>query len=80
MEPEGSSPYTQEPATCPCPELDWSSLRILHLYSLKCNNYAFTSESVNNLEVQTSDMASNAQSIAPTYLINTSIQFCSKLQ
>jgi hypothetical protein len=27
MEPEGSSPYTQEPATCPCPEPDWSSPR-----------------------------------------------------
>ena len=27
MEPEGSSPYTQEPATCPCPEPDQSSLR-----------------------------------------------------
>ena len=25
MEPEGSSPYTQEPATCPYPELDQSS-------------------------------------------------------
>jgi hypothetical protein len=25
MEPEGSSPYTQEPATCPYPEPDWSS-------------------------------------------------------
>jgi hypothetical protein len=28
MEPEGSSPYTQEPATCPCPEPDQSSLRL----------------------------------------------------
>jgi hypothetical protein len=27
MEPEGSSPYTQEPATCPYPEQDRSSLR-----------------------------------------------------
>jgi hypothetical protein len=27
MEPEGSSPYTQEPAACPCPEPDQSSLR-----------------------------------------------------
>jgi hypothetical protein len=27
MEPEGSSPYTQEPATCPYPEPDRSSLR-----------------------------------------------------
>jgi hypothetical protein len=27
MEPEGSSPYTQEPATGPYPEPDWSSLR-----------------------------------------------------
>jgi hypothetical protein len=27
MEPEGSSPYTQEPATCPYPEPDWSNLR-----------------------------------------------------
>jgi hypothetical protein len=27
MEPEGSSPYTQEPATCPYPEPDQSSLR-----------------------------------------------------
>jgi hypothetical protein len=26
MEPEGSSPYTQEPATCPYPESDQSSL------------------------------------------------------
>jgi hypothetical protein len=26
MEPEGSSPYTQEPATCPYPEPDQSSL------------------------------------------------------
>jgi hypothetical protein len=25
MEPEGSSPYTQESATCPYPELDLSS-------------------------------------------------------
>jgi hypothetical protein len=25
MEPEGSSPYTQQPATCPYPEPDWSS-------------------------------------------------------
>jgi hypothetical protein len=25
MEPEGSSPYTQEPATCPYPEPDRSS-------------------------------------------------------
>ena len=25
MELEGSSPYTQEPDTCPCPEPDWSS-------------------------------------------------------
>jgi hypothetical protein len=29
MEPEGSSPYTQEPATCPYPEPDQSSLRPL---------------------------------------------------
>jgi hypothetical protein len=28
MEPEGSSPYTQEPATCPYPEPDQSSLRL----------------------------------------------------
>jgi hypothetical protein len=27
MEPEGSSPYTQQPATCPYPEPDQSSLR-----------------------------------------------------
>jgi hypothetical protein len=27
MEPEGSSPYTQEPATCPYPEPDEFSLR-----------------------------------------------------
>jgi hypothetical protein len=27
MEPEGSSPYTQEPATCPYPEPDQPSLR-----------------------------------------------------
>jgi hypothetical protein len=27
MEPEGSSPHTQEPATCPYPEPDQSSLR-----------------------------------------------------
>jgi hypothetical protein len=27
MEPEGSSPYTQEPATRPYPEPDQSSLR-----------------------------------------------------
>jgi hypothetical protein len=27
MEPDGSSPYTQEPAICPYPEPDWSSLR-----------------------------------------------------
>jgi hypothetical protein len=27
MEPEGSSPYTQESATCPYPEPDQSSLR-----------------------------------------------------
>jgi hypothetical protein len=27
MEPEGSSPYTEEPATCPYPEPDQSSLR-----------------------------------------------------
>jgi hypothetical protein len=27
MEPEGSSPYTQEPASCPYPEPDQSSLR-----------------------------------------------------
>jgi hypothetical protein len=27
MEPEGSSPYTQEPVTCPYPEPDWSNLR-----------------------------------------------------
>jgi hypothetical protein len=26
MEPEGSLPYTQEPATCPYPEPDQSSL------------------------------------------------------
>jgi hypothetical protein len=25
MEPEGLSPYSQEPATCPCPGPDWSS-------------------------------------------------------
>jgi hypothetical protein len=25
LEPEGSSPYSQEPATCPYPEADWSS-------------------------------------------------------
>jgi hypothetical protein len=29
MEPEGSSPYTQHPATCPYPEQDQSSLRPL---------------------------------------------------
>jgi hypothetical protein len=27
MEPEGSSPYTQEPPTCPYPEPDQPSLR-----------------------------------------------------
>jgi hypothetical protein len=27
MEPEGSSPHLQEPATCPYPEPDWFSLR-----------------------------------------------------
>jgi hypothetical protein len=27
MEPEGSAPYTQEPATCPYPKPDRSSLR-----------------------------------------------------
>jgi hypothetical protein len=27
MEPESSSPYTQEPAICPYPESDQSSLR-----------------------------------------------------
>jgi hypothetical protein len=27
MESKGLSPYTQEPATCPCPEPDQSSLR-----------------------------------------------------
>jgi hypothetical protein len=27
MEPEGSSPYIQEPATCPCPEPDQFILR-----------------------------------------------------
>jgi hypothetical protein len=27
MQPEGSLPYTQEPATCPYPEPDWCSLR-----------------------------------------------------
>jgi hypothetical protein len=27
MEPEGSSPYTQEPATSPYPEPDQSNLR-----------------------------------------------------
>jgi hypothetical protein len=25
MEPEGSYPHSQEPATCPYPEPDWSS-------------------------------------------------------
>jgi hypothetical protein len=25
MEPEGSSPYSQEPAACPYPGPDWSS-------------------------------------------------------
>jgi hypothetical protein len=30
MEPEGSSPYTQEPAICPYPEPDQSSLRPPH--------------------------------------------------
>jgi hypothetical protein len=28
MEPEGSSPYTQEPATCPYPQPDQSILRL----------------------------------------------------
>jgi hypothetical protein len=28
MEPKGSSPYTQEPATCPYPEPHQSSLRL----------------------------------------------------
>jgi hypothetical protein len=27
MEPEGSSPYTQQPATCPYPEPDQFSMR-----------------------------------------------------
>jgi hypothetical protein len=27
MKPEGLSPYTQEPATCPYPESDWSGQR-----------------------------------------------------
>ena len=27
MEPEGSLPHSQEPATCPCPEPDQSILR-----------------------------------------------------
>jgi hypothetical protein len=27
MEPEGSSPYTQQPATCPYPEPDQPSLK-----------------------------------------------------
>jgi hypothetical protein len=30
MESEGSSPYTQEPATCPYPEPDQPSLRLHH--------------------------------------------------
>jgi hypothetical protein len=30
MEPDGSSPYTQQPATCPYPEPDQSSLRPPH--------------------------------------------------
>jgi hypothetical protein len=29
MEPEGSSPYSQQPATCPYPEPGQSSLRPL---------------------------------------------------
>jgi hypothetical protein len=28
MEPEGSSPYTQQPAICPYPEPDEPSLRL----------------------------------------------------
>jgi hypothetical protein len=40
MEPEGSSPYTQEPATCPYPEPDQSGLcpphiKTLFLFSLR---------------------------------------------
>jgi hypothetical protein len=31
MEPEGSSPYTQEPATCPCLEPDRSNLCLPNL-------------------------------------------------
>jgi hypothetical protein len=29
VEPGGSLPYSQEPATCSCPDLDESSLRLL---------------------------------------------------
>jgi hypothetical protein len=37
MEPEGSSPYTQEPATCPYPEPDQSSLRPTPLSNIRFN-------------------------------------------
>jgi hypothetical protein len=35
MEPEGSSPYSQEPATGPCPDPDKSSLRPSPIQPLK---------------------------------------------
>jgi hypothetical protein len=34
MEPEGSSPYSQKPATCPYPEIDRSSFRSYRRSSL----------------------------------------------
>jgi hypothetical protein len=39
MEPEGSSPYTQQPATCPYPEPDQSSLRPPPLTQLLENGF-----------------------------------------
>jgi len=36
MEPEGSSPHKQAPATCPCPEPDESS-SCFHFNSLRCS-------------------------------------------
>jgi hypothetical protein len=39
MEPEGSSPYTQEPATCPYPEPDQPHLSYTKSKWLKIENY-----------------------------------------